>query len=349
MSRLDGYTQQSRGQRLNGFIAEILGTWDIQADVEVRSHGEIDVAFDLAGRQFVVEAKWEANRTDTGAVAKLQKRVRQRLGGTVGVLISIAGFTKEALNDLKDGEQLMVLCLTRRHLEAILSGFVSPEELFSEILKKAARRGLGHSEIENLFELPYRSNVAPIFESPAEIQQLVLQNNAEFNANIVMANLPFGQSGIVELSANEILITTLEGLFLADLRTQTVTRFLAFPNCSRNPIVDSNGSVYIVRNAGIARIDSGKIEFVAGGLVGNVSLSMGKDGSIWAFSNGRPSPPNNDSSPRAVQVGKTLGNVAGVYDYNNLTVNGDNVNLTFASNYTPTISLENITLTEGKV
>lgn len=57
----------------------------------------------------------------------------------------------------------------------------------------------------------------------------------------------------------------------------------------------------------------------------------------------------DDHEIRITQVGKTLGNVAGVYDYNNLTVNGDNVNLTFASNYTPTISLENITLTEGKV
>lgn len=56
-----------------------------------------------------------------------------------------------------------------------------------------------------------------------------------------------------------------------------------------------------------------------------------------------------DHEIRITQVGKALGNTSGIYDYSNLTVNGGTVNVTFESNVTPTISIENITLTAGTV
>lgn len=56
LRNLQGFTAQSRGQRLNSFIAELLGCWGIEATAGVRSTGEIDVAFELDGRQFILEA-----------------------------------------------------------------------------------------------------------------------------------------------------------------------------------------------------------------------------------------------------------------------------------------------------
>ena len=307
MRALDGYTPQSRGQRLNGLVADMLMAWGINANADLRSHGEIDVAFELAGRHFVVEAKWGSTRTDTGAVAKLQKRLRQRLGGTVGLIISIAGFTPKALADLKDGEQLMVLCLMRRHLEAMLAGFIPPEELIGELVKKASRRGIGFTEIEDLFERPYHSEMAPRFEHPPEIDQLIVESVSNFSAEVVVSALPYGQSGVAELSPGHLLLTTTEGVFQVALNDQAVSPFLNIPNCSRNPLVTPDGSVYVVRRAGVARITDGRLEIVAGGLPGNVCLSRGSANTVWAFSNGSPQVGSSSAPPSAVRIGDGLG------------------------------------------
>jgi hypothetical protein len=78
LSRLDGHTPQSRGRRFNEVIAETLRCWGIEAQVSVRSAGEIDVAFAIDNQRYVLEAKWEQSKADTGDLAKLQRRVSQR-------------------------------------------------------------------------------------------------------------------------------------------------------------------------------------------------------------------------------------------------------------------------------
>ena len=288
MYDLDGYTPHSRGQRLNGLIAEMLLCWGINAEANIRSHGEIDVAFELGGRHFIVEAKWEATRTDTGAIAKLQKRLRQRLGGTIGVFVSMAGYSDEALDDLKDGEQLTILCLTRNHLEAMLSGFIPPEELIGKVVEKASRRGMGYVEVSNLFDPPFVSEMAPVFGHPPEINQLVLDSISGFDAHALISSLPFGQSGVAEFAPSRLLVTSNEGIFLADLDSKEVRPWLQIPGCSRNPLVQPDGSLFVVRKAGVARMTSRQLEIVAGGLTGTVCLSASPDGTVWAFSNGYP-------------------------------------------------------------
>jgi Holliday junction resolvase-like predicted endonuclease len=307
MHSLDGYTPHRRGQRLNGLIAEMLLCWGINAEANLRSHGEIDVAFELGSRHFIVEAKWEATRTDTGALSKLQKRLRQRLGGTVGMFVSMSGYTDEALEDLKEGEQLMVLCLTQDHLESMLSGFIPPEELIGKVVEKASRRGVGYVEILNLFDPPYISEMKPEFAHPPEISQLVIDSVPGFDAHTVISSLPFGQSGIAELAPARLLVTSNEGIFLADLKSKEVRPWLRILNCSRNPLVQSDGSVFVTRKSGVARIANGRFKIVAGGFPGNAFLSSSRNGIVWAFSNGSSHISGGDAPPRAVSIGDRLG------------------------------------------
>jgi hypothetical protein len=83
LQRLEGHTPQSRGRRFNEMIATLFRCWDIRAVADLHQKtGEIDVAFTLDGVWYVLEAKWEDAKADAGHIAKLQKRVRQRLAGT---------------------------------------------------------------------------------------------------------------------------------------------------------------------------------------------------------------------------------------------------------------------------
>ena len=62
-------------------------------------------------------------------MAKLRGRITQRLAGTRGVLLSMSGYSDEALEGIVRGQQLDMLLLDRTHLEAMLSGLRSPADL----------------------------------------------------------------------------------------------------------------------------------------------------------------------------------------------------------------------------
>jgi hypothetical protein len=122
MRRLEGMSPQARGQRLNEFVAELLRYWGLDgAEAGVRGAGEIDVAFAADGTRFVLEAKWEHAPVGFGPIAKLSRRITQRLAGTRGVFLSMSGYTADALSDAVRGQQPDTLLLDRTHLEAMLS------------------------------------------------------------------------------------------------------------------------------------------------------------------------------------------------------------------------------------
>lgn len=293
----------ARGQRFNHFLAELLQSWGIKASSSIRASGEIDVGFELEGQRFVVEAKWEQKRTDTGPIAKLQKRLRQRLGGTIGLFVSMSGYTEDALNDLKEGEQLAVLCLSREHFEAMLSGFVPPNELLSELVTRAALRGEAYVSLTSLFDVPSVNQLELSFEAPVELDELLEDSIPGFKAEVAVSSLPFGQSGVAILAPSRILLTLSQGIFEVDLEKQSLRPWLPIPQCSRNVLITQSGSAYVVRKEGVARYSDGELTFVGGGLIGNVSLSEGIDGAAWAFSNGDP-----DGAPAMLlRLGEYLG------------------------------------------
>jgi Holliday junction resolvase-like predicted endonuclease len=141
MQRLDGLTAQDRGRQFNGWLADLLRAHEIGAQENQRSAGEIDVVFSIGDTRYILEAKWSKTKTDTGQLAKLQKRVRQRLSGTYGVFVSMAGYTPEALSDLGQGERLELILLDKEHIEAVLAGEISPQALLSKLRDEASFAG----------------------------------------------------------------------------------------------------------------------------------------------------------------------------------------------------------------
>jgi hypothetical protein len=321
LNSLQGHTPQTRGQRLNGFIAELLQCWGINAKANVRGAGEIDVGFDLDGRHYVVEAKWEASPVATGPIAKLQKRLRQRLGGTIGVLVSMSGYTTEAIRDLKEGEQLQALLLSREHLEAMLSGFVPPAELISRLVARASFLGDGFVPLKNLFESPQADELGISFSCPQEIQTLIRDAIPGFRAEVSASSLPFGQAGVAELSSGEILVTLEQCVGLLDLAKRTVNVCSPVPSCSRNPLVGDDGDIYIVRKAGVGRISDGQLTLAAGGYCGNTCLFKGSGNEVWVFANGYPGSP-----PQVSLLGACLGNESR-YEINYPSATGVNATL----------------------
>jgi hypothetical protein len=282
-------------------IAELLRCWGIDAHANDRSKGEIDVGFTLDGVRYVLEAKWEHNKADTGHIAKLQKRVRQRLAGTYGVFLAMSGYTADALAEVADGERLEVLLLDRSHWEAMLCGVVPPQEMLSLARDHAAFHGAAYATVPTLFatrarrpEIDFAESMTSVVDSAAE----------GCSATSVLSVIESDQLGIACGSTDELLLTTAAGIVRADLRARTAAVAVPIPACHRNALPLDDGSILLTRRFGVARFHDGVLTSVAGGAAGNNFLIQDSDRGIWLVDNGEPSRP---TPPSICRIGDHLG------------------------------------------
>lgn len=328
LRNLQGITPQRRGQLFNDFLKRLFLCWGIEANSNMHGSGEIDVGFNLDGRRFLLEAKWEKEPVDIGPIAKLQKRVRQRLGGTVGFLLSMSGFSPDAVRDLKEGEQLWVLLLTREHLEAMLAGFVPPAELINKVLEKASFYGEALAPLRSLWTVVQPDELGIDIRSTGTGcgEQLIEEALPGFQASVIASNLPFGHSGVVETQTNKILLTLRQGVYELDYSRQVLDVFLGIPGCSRNGLVTDDGAVFVIRKAGVACLKEGELRIAGGGFRGNACLLHGKEGDVWVFSNGYPW--GNGGVPQITRLGSQIGEEER-YDLDDVAAtNGTNASLT---------------------
>jgi hypothetical protein len=302
MRRLQGLTAQARGQRLNGLVAEVLQAWGIAAFPEVRGSGEVDVAFSIDGRHFVLEAKWEKKRTGTDRIAKLQKRLRQRLAGTTGVLLSQAGYTPDGLRELQQGDRLEMVLMDRTHFEAALSGWMPPAELFQAIMDRAAYQGDAYVSLLKLFPRPPLPEITVGCESEAPAE-LIRDGGSMLDARIVVTGLPYGASSGAEVADDVLLVTWPDGIAEINVLSGVVRWRVPIAGCHRKPLVQPDGSIFFVRGCGVGRLKTGGgVTIVAGALPGLINLLEGPDEEVWAFANGTPG-----GGPMLVRLGTDLG------------------------------------------
>lgn len=287
MKSLDGYSAQTRGQAFNELIAEMFTCWGLEAESNIRhkgGKGETDIVATINSKNYVIEAKWEQKKTDTGHIAKLQKRIKQRIEGTTGIFISIAGYSPESITDLTDGERLNVICLDANHLEAMLSGFVPPEEMITKLIKKASHEGIAHSDLEDLYRKhPSKTNEIEFTTQP-ELIPVIEAVPANFGLEVVLSNIPFGQHGIAAPNDNELIITTTEGVHLVDHKKHRSRTLLNFPLCQGSTLLDSEGNIFIRRYTGVGKLSNGKLTFVGGGLLHGSNLMLKPDNTVSLFS-----------------------------------------------------------------
>jgi hypothetical protein len=306
MRRMDGYTAQSRGRRFNEVIAEMLRCWGLDADVSVRSAGEIDVAFAVGGVRYVLEAKWEQAKTDTGHIAKLQKRVRQRLVGTYGIFLSMAGYSRDALTDVAHGERLELLLLDAGHFEAMLSGLVPPQEMLSLVQDRASFRGEAYTPLLALLTPPrYVPEVE--FGSPEAIPDSVVRSAMPGVSVTILLSVTDSRQLGVAWDAERLLVTTERGIIQVTLANRTVARVVPIRDCHRNPLILGDDAVLFARRHGVGRFHNGQLTLVGGGFAGNTCLLRHPDGSGWVFDNGAP-----DDNPGTciARLGDQLGDQA---------------------------------------
>jgi hypothetical protein len=133
---------------------------------------QIDGSFIYPGQPFLLEAKWHAERLPASSIYAFKGKVDGKLAGTLGLMISMNGFSEEAVNALALGKEINVLLADRADLEAAVSAGGS----FTGMLAAKIRAAVDSGAVYVAYEpregaLPQRSgpdNVVFVVEGPRD-------------------------------------------------------------------------------------------------------------------------------------------------------------------------------------
>ncbi len=157
LKSLIGITEQQRGQRFNELIAKTLNAHHVYAVANQRNIGEIDVAFRIKDKRFILEAKWEKSKINIDPISKLGLRINQRIPNNLGIIISMSGYTSEALTQMQGAGRPNVLLIEKDIFEVLLHANIDAEALFDACVDVAAFEGQMHILLSDVFKyLPKR-------------------------------------------------------------------------------------------------------------------------------------------------------------------------------------------------
>lgn len=134
--------KQRRGYRLEELLAGVTALEGLDPSPSYRGRGEqIDGLFVLAGRYFLLETKWHERELPASEVFAFWGKVEGKLAGTLGIFVSMSGFSQEAASALALGKAMKILLVDGRDIKAVFNGDTTWSRLVEMKLRRAAQRG----------------------------------------------------------------------------------------------------------------------------------------------------------------------------------------------------------------
>lgn len=123
-----------RGLAFERFLRTLFQTHGMQGQGSINLRGEqIDGSFQLDGQTYLIEAKWQNDKTGAADLHVFEGKLSQKATWTRGVFISQSGFTDDGLHAFGRGKRL--ICMDGLDLWESLSGTLP---LAETIRRKAA-------------------------------------------------------------------------------------------------------------------------------------------------------------------------------------------------------------------
>ncbi|MEN8218995.1 MAG: restriction endonuclease [Pseudomonadota bacterium] len=139
-----GKKHQQRGYEFEKFIFDLLEYENLSPSPSYRYRGEqIDGFFEFENRFFLLEAKWWREPVSVSDIYVFRAKIEGRLSGTLGVFISMAGYTVEVPTVLRYGKEINVILFNKKDMEFALADNCS----FGTVLKTKLRRAAQHGDV----------------------------------------------------------------------------------------------------------------------------------------------------------------------------------------------------------
>lgn len=132
---------QQRGYRLEKIVRELFELFDLDPRASFRIVGEqIDGAFTFDATDYLFEGKWQQEPVGAGELDVLAGKLSRKLDNTLGLFLSINGFSEDGVKAHSSGRRLMLL-MDGSDLMAVLEGRIDLIQLLLRKRREAAQTG----------------------------------------------------------------------------------------------------------------------------------------------------------------------------------------------------------------
>ena len=98
MALISSSDPQGRGFELERIMYELFELFDLDPKASFKNLGEqLDGAFTLDGTEYLFEAKWHKDLVNKASLAAFTEKVRTKLENTLGIFLSINGFSQDGV------------------------------------------------------------------------------------------------------------------------------------------------------------------------------------------------------------------------------------------------------------
>ena len=141
---------QKRGYRLENIMYGLFRLFDLDPKASFKLAGEqVDGAFTFDSTDYLLEAKWQDKLITASEIDSLSGKLARRLDNTLGLYVSINGYSEDAVAVHSSGRRLIIL-MDGADLMAVLEGRIDFVRLLLSKRRAAAQTGnifLGVKEI----------------------------------------------------------------------------------------------------------------------------------------------------------------------------------------------------------
>lgn len=135
--------RQERGYALEEILYDAFLLFELNPHGPFRRTGEqIDGAFYHDGNHFLLEAKWTSSPSNLSDLRDLDGAVSSSLDNTLGLFVSLNGFTQESLDAYAQGNRPKLICMDGMDLMAVLGEQIDLSDLLKRKRDIAVQRRL---------------------------------------------------------------------------------------------------------------------------------------------------------------------------------------------------------------
>ncbi|MFF0190821.1 restriction endonuclease [Streptomyces sp. NPDC005244] len=125
----DAYTRlsaagdpQRRGKDFEHLLQRAfqLAHFEVELDSRIAHPRQTDLSARYGDRRYLLEAKWQAAKADMDVLDGLRARLRRTSSDVVGVLVSISGFTRTVMEEIRRERQVPILLVDQHDLMVAL-------------------------------------------------------------------------------------------------------------------------------------------------------------------------------------------------------------------------------------
>ncbi|MBZ5497933.1 MAG: hypothetical protein LAP85_16135 [Acidobacteriia bacterium] len=132
---------QHRGYQLEKILRMLFELFDLDPRASFKITGEqIDGAFTFEGTDYLFEGKWQQELVGAAKLDSLAGKLSRKLDNTLGLFLSINGFSDDGIKAHSSGRRLMIL-MDGSDLMAVLEGRIDLIQLLLRKRREASQTG----------------------------------------------------------------------------------------------------------------------------------------------------------------------------------------------------------------